>query len=837
MKIKRVLMGRRTVLLAAGPAALTAALFFALLAAVVIALLVSSIAAGPLWGAVPRFGVDQQNSRRITDSLAETGFPFQKAWQTYLGGEVESQPIVCGGRIYVQAGSRLLRLDMQGGIKAQSPVLSESPMASGSSPTYAHTVFGERLYQATRDHRIWALDPDTLEPLWPEDYLILSAGGRPELHYRVTASPLVVNHRGRTLLALGTANGDQTDRPGQYADNGFFLLEDRGTEGQVVYCRQTQGEVTGSPLLMGDLIVATQNIAGSEGGEDNLLICYDLAAEREWENCPRTPRGIPGSPAAEGSRLYLADRRGYMYCYDSSGGRGFQLLWQKEPPGKGGSYNLNSPTLGSQYVYLPIRQQEGKGGLLAAYDKESGQAALTLAFDSQLCSNVVYWQPADSDREFLLVYEASGLTRLLDAGTLQPASGFMDQEGRLLKENKLPHAPAGIKAPEPIIGENYLLLADGAGVLHAYLGKGRELERTADLAITEFLAPSPVLPGEKGLWQAKVANLGEEAVEQARVCWAQDGRILHRQNLDIPGKTSVEIAFDWPGAAGPGSVRGEVWVEPPELLFDIDESNNRRWSYIQVGNPRSKVNCGQTKERGDWTVTYAVLAGYQTRSRTTCHTTAEGTSCSTSSYTDYNSPIYNYVEVPYQESLSAHITLYTGQGRLPDPARPAPEDQESRGAWEIIPYARKKGWDPNQVTRAGAGFTFQVETVYQTDWETKIPAKAEAIGGVLTGPDKVTAELYDTRGTLVKTVALQKTQDYQKTGRSLWQLPLAEHTYQDGTLSRKPWFYTAPDIPDGEFQILVKAEGAGLHGLRLCKAAKVRIYGSIYDDIYERLVP
>ena len=69
------------------------------------AMLVTMLCAGatlsPVWASVPRFGVDQHNSRRITDSLEETGFPFQKKWQTDLGGEVESQPIIHDGRIYV----------------------------------------------------------------------------------------------------------------------------------------------------------------------------------------------------------------------------------------------------------------------------------------------------------------------------------------------------------------------------------------------------------------------------------------------------------------------------------------------------------------------------------------------------------------------------------------------------------------------------------------------------------------------------------------------------------------------------------------------------------------
>jgi hypothetical protein len=128
-----------------------------------------------------------------------------------------------------------------------------------------------------------------------------------------------------------------------------------------------------------------------------------------------------------------------------------------------------------------------------------------------------------------------------------------------------------------------------------------------------------------------------------------------------------------------------------------------------------------------------------------------------------------------------------------------------------------------------------VETKYTTDWETKVPARAAAKGDVLKGPVKVTAEFYNTRGKLVKSIPLERTEGTDGTGAAIWQLPESKHTYLDGSTASKRWFYTETDIPDGEYQILVRVEGAGLHSLHTCKIATVRIYGSIYDDLYEKI--
>ena len=72
-------------------------------------------------------------------------------------------------------------------------------------------------------------------------------------------------------------------------------------------------------------------------------------------------------------------------------------------------------------------------------------------------------------------------------------------------------------------------------------------------------------------------------------------------------------------------------------------------------------------------------------------------------------------------------------------------------------------------------------------------------------------------------------------GKATWELPEVKHVYMDGSTATKRWHYTAVDIPDGEYQVLIRAENAGLNKLYTCKVGTVRIYGSIYDDVYERI--
>jgi outer membrane protein assembly factor BamB len=197
----------------------------------------------PAFAAAPRFAIDETNTRQIKDSFTETGLPFHEAWTCDLKGKVNSQPIVVDGYIYVQAGKDLLKLSLEEGEILGRITVNQHELPSGSSPTYAETTHAPRIYQATRDHRLWAIDPLTFKPIW-EQPLILTTDKQSDNYkkrYRVTSSPFVYIHNHRTYIAVGTANGDATGLPGQYADNGFFIIHDVGFKPRPIFSSQMQG--------------------------------------------------------------------------------------------------------------------------------------------------------------------------------------------------------------------------------------------------------------------------------------------------------------------------------------------------------------------------------------------------------------------------------------------------------------------------------------------------------------------------------------------------------------------------------------------------------------------
>lgn len=140
------------------------------------------------------------------------------------------------------------------------------------------------------------------------------------------------------------------------------------------------------------------------------------------------------------------------------------------------------------------------------------------------------------------------------------------------------------------------------------------------------------------------------------------------------------------------------------------------------GNTGEGKCVNQTNKTGNWSVMYHLITGYPTKTRTVTWTDSKGKEHkSTESYTDYSDPIWGTRNVRYSEKLTIDAKVNTKQGIATDPKRPKDSDVESRGSWEIIPYAKEKYLDPNEITRAGYGFKLKVTTNYSSDWETKVP--------------------------------------------------------------------------------------------------------------------
>ena len=133
---------------------------------------------------------------------------------------------------------------------------------------------------------------------------------------------------------------------------------------------------------------------------------------------------------------------------------------------------------------------------------------------------------------------------------------------------------------------------------------------------------------------------------------------------------------------------------------------------------------------------------------------------------------HHYKNVPYSETLSAVLTLNTKQGITES-------TWESRGSWEIIPWAKKNGLDPNEVTRSGYGIEVKAETTYTTDWEKDPPGTAGRKGGTYKGPDKVTADFYDPKAG-IRRIDLVPTKGKPGDKKITWELPIQKHPYSDG---------------------------------------------------------
>ncbi|MDD4753561.1 MAG: PQQ-binding-like beta-propeller repeat protein, partial [Desulfitobacteriaceae bacterium] len=349
------------------------------LSVVVLAVILLFNSVLPVYGAAYKFGLDDQNTRQIKDSFTETGFPFREDWSLELGGKVMSQPIVAEGYIYVQAGKDLVKVSLEEKKIVDRVTVTDHELPSGSSPTYAVTTHAPRIYQATRDHKLVAIDVNTFKKIWEITLTSDEESDNHKKRYRVTSSPLVYIHDNRTYLAIGTANGDGTGFSEQHADNGFFIIHDTGLQGKINYKKQMEGEVTGSPILHNDMIIDTENTQDKE----SLLIRYlPEKSKLAYLEC-KVRSGVPGSPAAEGEYIYVVDRTGCLYKFLDKSETEISKDWVN--PEKAGdfdyarplnSYTLFSPTIGNKYIYLPIQHYNSASfngaGAVIAVDKEKG---------------------------------------------------------------------------------------------------------------------------------------------------------------------------------------------------------------------------------------------------------------------------------------------------------------------------------------------------------------------------------------------------------------------------------------------------------------------------------
>ncbi|MCY7558539.1 CARDB domain-containing protein [Paenibacillus macerans] len=333
--------------------------------------------------------------------------------------------------------------------------------------------------------------------------------------------------------------------------------------------------------------------------------------------------------------------------------------------------------------------------------------------------------------------------------------------------------------------------------------------------IAESITASPdeIEVGGKTTITAKVKNIGKFDQKDVLIRFSTDGETIYEARKKLTANKTQSVGpFQW--QAPKEGIHGlTVHVDPEhEKEGDTDPGNNIASTSCLVTNEKDVPPCNNgPKTTENWKVTYE----YITR------------------IIPENTPVWKTKTVYYNERLNLAAEVNTKQGVKTDPDRPKESDRESRGSWEIIPWAKKNRLDPNEVTRAGYGFEIKATTSYWTDWETEIPKglrkTAKPFGGEYYGPDEVTATIRDTKGRLVKVVKLEKTSGDRN--NATWELPEQEVKSESGKVYKDRKFYTDINVPDGNYTITITTSRAGMHGLVSCVTKKVRIYGSMYDDV------
>lgn len=362
--------------------------------------------------------------------------------------------------------------------------------------------------------------------------------------------------------------------------------------------------------------------------------------------------------------------------------------------------------------------------------------------------------------------------------------------------------------------------------VEAYLNN--EIEAEFDFEVQEIdlvalsitASPAKIRQGASSQITAKVINRSNEDQQQVLIRISADRETIYEVTKDMPANKEISVGpVNWTGREI-GLHNMTVHVDPEAVVPDVNVGNNIASTGCMVtnGDTTSETSCSNNKSTANassrWEITYPYVVRIL--------------------------PIFNpqweYEDVQYRENLTVATEINTRQGIKTDKNNPQESDRHSRGSWAIIPYAKEKGLNPNEVTRAGYGYEVKVTTNYNTNWETQVPkglmGTAKKIGGTYSGPrpGEVIAKFYDRKGNYIETVTLERTSG-GNTGAATWELPVKEHTTITGEKYYDRKVFTDKDWSDGDVTVRVYVRAEDSYGdLYACTVNKLRIFGSMFDD-------
>ncbi len=349
------------------------------------------------------------------------------------------------------------------------------------------------------------------------------------------------------------------------------------------------------------------------------------------------------------------------------------------------------------------------------------------------------------------------------------------------------------------------------------------LSGIVDVAVTDIKQDSPAEAATKQHAEVTFKNNGTYK-ETFLVHYFVGSVRVKTETLSVAAGISQTRGFEWVAPSKDKTETLKVVADPWQQLPDINRSNNTMTKQVVIKDTPYPLYCeNKSKPSSNWTEAYWIIVGHD----------KEG------------NEIWERRTVQYTENIKATVKIDTKQDIVTDPKHPKESDRESRGSWEIIPWAEDNGLEAYKVTRAGYGFELEVDTTYETDFENpdKVPKglenTAEPIGGQLWGPQSVRVEFWDTNNRSVGIVNLIPISGDPNEGISTggkrvvkWALPVVQTTLTNGKKVDERKHYTDVNIPDGKYYVTVYMDGIGKDNLSLCIEDYVTIYGDMYDDIY-----
>lgn len=346
-------------------------------------------------------------------------------------------------------------------------------------------------------------------------------------------------------------------------------------------------------------------------------------------------------------------------------------------------------------------------------------------------------------------------------------------------------------------------------------------EPLVDLEARDIQSGNPVPSNTKQTASVKIRNNSEIDQENVLVWYRVNGKNVKTERIDLKANEEKLRSFQWSAPNFDTTVTLSVVVDPNRETTDIDRSNNTATKGVKV-NKGSSTNeggsCNNNTATGSFSMYYIWLDEIITHREVERWTDSDGNVHRETYYWDEE--IWKSETIPYTERMQMNVVINTNQ-----------QNENSRGGWEIIPYALKNGLQANKVTRSGYGIEVKVNINYSTTpgWEALPSPKATPYGvNYLERLKNVRVYANLPNGQRVEMV---RTAGGSNGNTAVYELP--EISYTPAGLSetwRGRFFSMPPRTPDGRYPFTIEVINGGQNSMSCTLRDEIFIYGDVYRD-------